>query len=156
MKFYRKLPLVTWILFLTPLLKTSATNPEFLHSKSEKMSNLFFKKNTFVSKHFSGHMECGVDNSAKNVSPRNRQLLADWPKFKKFWFLPKLIPRSAPLRWTRRKPSWFVQFFFWSFCGREGCRLDTAGEVFSWEHVSFSLKFMKKIKSAIFLKKSSI
>ena len=44
--FYQKVPLVTWILFLTPLLKTSATNPEFLHSKSEKnVKHIFLEKN---------------------------------------------------------------------------------------------------------------
>ena len=96
--------------------------------KSRKECQTYFKtKNKFVSKLFSGHMECCVDNSAKNNSPGNRQLLAHCPKIKKFCFLPKLFPRSAPLGCTRRKPSWFVQFFFRSFCGREGCRLDAAG-----------------------------
>ena len=99
-------------------------------------------------------MECGVDNSGKKVSPRNRQLLAHFPKVKEFWFLPKLFPGSAPLCWTRRKPSWFVQFFFWSFCGREGCRLDAAGVSVFWEYGSFSLKFGKS-KNAFFLIKSS-
>ena len=56
------------------------------------MSTLFFflEKNTFVPKLFSGHMECGVDNSFKNTSPRNRQFLAHCPKVKKFWFVPGL------------------------------------------------------------------
>ena len=97
--------------------------------KIRKDSQTFFfgEINLFVSKLFSGHMECGVDNSAKSFSPWNRQLLAHCPKVKKFWFVPKLFPRSAPLCWTRRKPSWFVQFLFWSFCGPEGCGVDTAG-----------------------------
>ena len=100
----------------------------FFILNQKRMSEIFFsEKNPFVSKHFSGDMECGVDNSGKKVSPRNRQLLAHFPKVKEFWFLPKLFPGSAPLCWTRRKPSWFVQFFFWSFCGPEGCRLDAAG-----------------------------
>ena len=29
-------------------------------------------------------MDCGADNSAKNVAPRNQQLLAHCPKVKKF------------------------------------------------------------------------
>ena len=33
-------------------------------------------------------------------------------KSKRFGFCKKIFPRSAPLRCTRRKPSWFVQFFF--------------------------------------------
>ena len=63
------------------------------------VKHIFFgEKNPFVSKLFSGHMECGVDNSAKFFSPRNRQLLADCPKVKKFWFVPNYFPevlRSA-------------------------------------------------------------
>ena len=139
--------------FWHPCWKLLSQIRKFFILNQKKCQTFFLKKNTFVSNNFSGRMECGVDNSAKNVSPRNRQLLADCPKVKKFWFLPKLFPRSASLRWTRRKPSWLVQFFFWSFCGREGCRLDTAGEFFSWEHGSFSLKFRKSIKSAIFFEK---
>ena len=53
------------------------------------MSNLlFWGKNPFVRKYFTGHMECGNDNSFKNVSPRNPQFLAHCPKVKKIWFLP--------------------------------------------------------------------
>ena len=119
-----------------------------LKIRKDSQTYFFGEKNPFVSKLFAGHMECGVDNSAKIFSPRNRQLLADCPKFKKFWFVPKLFPRSAPIRWTRRKPSWLVQFFFWSFCRREGWKLDTAAEFFFWEYGSFSLKFRKSIKIA--------
>ena len=98
-KFYQKIPLVTWILFLTPLLKTSATNPEFLHSKSEKMSNIFLKKNTFVSKHFSGHMECGVDNSAKKSFAKKPAISRWLPKIQKVLVSAKnTSPKfSAPL-----------------------------------------------------------
>ena len=88
--FDQKVPLVTWILFWTPVSKTSATNPEFLPSKPEKNVKLTFfgGKNPFVSKPLSGPLKCGVDNSAKIVSPRSRQIIAPCPKVKKIWFLP--------------------------------------------------------------------
>ena len=127
-KFYEFFLLVTWILFLTPLPKTSAVNPEFLHSKSEKnVKPIFFRKNSFASTLFAGQMECGVNNTSKHISPKNQQFVAHWPLFRKFWFLPKFFPRSVRLRRTPRMPSWFVQVLFWSFCGRESSGLDTAG-----------------------------
>ena len=114
--------------FCHPCWKLLPQIRNFFILNQKKMSNLFFfRKNNFVSKIFSGHMECGVDNSFKNTSPRSRQFVAHCPKVKKFWFVPKFFPRSAPFCWTRRKPSWFVQFFFWSFCGRKVCWLDTSG-----------------------------
>ena len=100
-------------------------------------------------------MECGVDNSFKNTSPRNRQFVAHCPKVKKFWFVPKFFPRSAPFCWTRRKPSWFVQFFFWSFCGREVCWLDTAGVSVFEEYGRFSVKLGKRIEPSFFLWKKA-
>ena len=53
-------------------------------------------------------------------------------------------------------PAWFVQIFFWSFCRRKGCGLDNAGGSVLKGYWSFSLKFGRSIKSAVFLKKSSI
>ena len=50
-------------------------------------------------------------------------------------------------------PAWFVQFFFWSFCGREVCGLDNAGGSVFKEYWNFSLKFGRSIKSAIFFEK---
>ena len=41
-KFCQIFPLVAWILFLTPMSKTSATNLEFLHSKWKKNVKLIF------------------------------------------------------------------------------------------------------------------
>ena len=79
--FHQKVPLVTRTLFLTPLSKTSATNLEFLHSKSEKNAKLVYllEKKPFVSKLFSGHIEWGVDNTAKNLSPTNQPFFAHCP-----------------------------------------------------------------------------
>ena len=61
--------LVTWILSLTHFLKTSATNAEFLHSKSEKkMSNLlFFRKKTLLSQSFSLDMWNAVLKTPLNM-----------------------------------------------------------------------------------------
>ena len=53
-------------------------------------------------------------------------------------------------------PSWFVQFFFWKFCGRDCCGPDTAGVFLFQDFESFSLKVGKSIKIAFFLKNSSI
>ena len=64
----------------------------FIKNQKNSQTYFFGEKNPFVSKLFSGHMECGVDNSAKIFSPRNRQLLADCPKVKKFWFVPNYFP----------------------------------------------------------------
>ena len=49
--------------------------------KQKRMSNiLFFEKNPFVAKIFSAeHMECGVNNSAKNLSPTNHHFSAHCP-----------------------------------------------------------------------------
>ena len=53
-------------------------------------------------------------------------------------------------------PASFVQFFFWKFCGRERCGLDTAGGFLFQDFESFSLKVGKSIKIAFFFKNSSI
>ena len=46
---------------------------EFFHPKSEKGFKVIFspRRSSFSSKFFSGNMECGFDNSAKTVSPKN-------------------------------------------------------------------------------------
>ena len=69
----------------------------FIQIREKKTSFCFFRKQNFVTKCFSGHMECGVDNSAKEISSRNQQLFAYSLKVKKFCFLPKFFPRTAPL-----------------------------------------------------------
>ena len=53
-------------------------------------------------------------------------------------------------------PAWFVQFLFWSFCGREVCGLDNAGGSVFKEYWKFSLKSREILKVRFFLKKSSI
>ena len=61
---------------------------KFSNENQQTESNLFFfEKKPFVSKCFPGHMECGVENSAKVFSPRNRQLFAHCPNVIKFCFL---------------------------------------------------------------------
>ena len=53
-------------------------------------------------------------------------------------------------------PAWFVQFFFWSFCGREVCGLGNGGGSVFKGYWNFSLKVGRSIKIAFFLKNSSI
>ena len=50
-------------------------------SRKECQTYFFFgKKNPFVSKFFSAeHMECGVNNSAKNISPKRHHFFAHCP-----------------------------------------------------------------------------
>ena len=51
------------------------------YSKGENIvKNFFWQKNPFVSKFFSAeHMEFGVNNSAKNISPTKHLFFAHWP-----------------------------------------------------------------------------
>ena len=48
-------------------------------SRQECQTYFFFKKNPFVSKLFSELMECGVNNSAKNLSPTKHHFFAHCP-----------------------------------------------------------------------------
>ena len=53
----------------------------FFSQNQKRLTNLFFfsEKNPFVSNPFSGLMECGVNNSAKNLSPTNQHFFAHCP-----------------------------------------------------------------------------
>ena len=127
----KKVPLVTWILFLTPLLKTSATNPEFLHSKAEKnVKHIFLEKNPFVSKFFSAeHMECGVKTPLKTFRQQNISFSLIAHKSNSFGycqiFSPEMLRSVGHVEILPGSTS-----FFWSFCGRECCGLDTTGGFF--------------------------
>ena len=37
-------------------------------------------------------MECGVNNPAKHISPKNRQFVAHWPLVRKFGFCQSFYP----------------------------------------------------------------
>ena len=112
-KFHQKLPLVTWILSLTPLLKTSATNPDFLHSKSEKnVKPNFFRKKTHLSQSFLWTYGMRCWQLRLKCLGRKPAIFHSLPISQNDLVSAKFFPRNAPLRWTRRKTSWFVQFLF--------------------------------------------
>ena len=62
-------------------------------------------------------------------------------------------PGNVRLRRTRRMPAWFVQFLFWSFCGRGVCGLDNAGGSVFKGYWNFSLKSGEVLKVQFFWKK---
>ena len=145
---FQNVPLVTKIPVLAPLSKTFAKNPKFLPSKpanSVKFLFFFFEKKPFVSECFSGYTECGVDNSDKVFRHEAGffLLLAQGSKcfgFSQIFFL-------EMLRWTSRMHSWFVQFFFWKFCGHVDYGFDKLGGDFFQGFGIFSLKVRKNIQN---------
>ena len=122
----------------------------------ETQKNLYvLEKNPFASKLFAGQMECGVDNSFKNVSPRNRQLLAHCPKVKKNWFLPnfslELLRYDGHVERLPGSSSFSLKFL-------RTQRLHTRHHwrilfLRTWK---FSAKIQEKYYNWFFLKKSSI
>ena len=111
-KFYQKVPLVTWILLLTPLLKTCATNPEFLHSKAEKnVKHIFLEKN-LLSQSFSllNIWNAVLTTPLKPFRQQNIIFSLIAHKSKSF-VTARFFPRNVRLRRTRRMPTWFVHFF---------------------------------------------
>ena len=77
------------------------------------MSNLFvFRKKHFCLKAFFWKYGKGCWQLRLKCFGRKPAIFHSLPISQKDLVSAKFFPRNAPLRWTRRKTSWFVQFFF--------------------------------------------
>ena len=99
--------LVKWILFLILFWKASATNPYFLHSKSEKNVKLtfFLKKKHFCLKAFLWTYGMRCWQLRLKCLGRKPAIFHSLPISQKDLVSAKFFPRNAPLPWTRRKTS---------------------------------------------------
>ena len=102
----------------------------FIIQNQKRISNIFIvlEKKPFSLKSFlcrTYGMRCWQLHS--KFFDKKPALLRSLPISQKCIVSAKFFPQSVALQRTRRMPSWFVQFFFWSCCGRISCGLDTAG-----------------------------
>ena len=104
--FFRSLkfrfPLPSW-----KRLPTSGISPFKISKQSQ---NYFVWTKLFVSKCFSGNMECCFDKSAKIVSPRNRNFSLLFQKAENCGLWQNFLLNMFLC--TRRMPSWFLQISF--------------------------------------------
>ena len=79
---------------------------EVFHPMSENgfIVMFFSRKSSFFSKCFSGHTECSFDNSAKTVSPKNRNFSLISQNLRIFGLSQNFFPET--FNWLRRIPSW--------------------------------------------------
>ena len=124
-------------------------------TRKECQTYFFWGKNPFVSEPLSGPIKCGVDNSAKIVSPRSRQIIAPCPKVKKIWFLPnfslEMLRSDGHVESLPGSSSFSLKFLrTQSFHTRHHWRI-----IFlrTWK---FFAKIQEKYYNWIFFKKSSI
>ena len=102
----------------------------FFIQKQKRMSNIFFWKRTLLSQSFSllNIWNAVLTTPLETFRQQNISFSLIAHKSKSFGDC-QIFPRNVRHRRTRRMPSWLDQFF-WSFCGRECCGLDTTGGFF--------------------------